>query len=83
MVGRFHQRKLSAPWDAPFTDGENPRVRAVVQRVREAAVSVEGEIVAACGHGVLVLLGIATGDGVSEAEWIAGKVARLRIFENV
>ena len=83
MVGRFHQRELSAPCGAPFTDGENPRVRAVVQRVREAAVSVEGEIVAACGHGVLVLLGIATGDGVSEAEWIAGKVARLRIFENV
>jgi len=51
--------------------------------VREAAVSVEGETVAACGPGLLVLLGIATGDGVSEAERMAGKVARLRIFENV
>jgi D-tyrosyl-tRNA(Tyr) deacylase len=57
-------------------------VRAVVQRVREASVSVEGEVVGACGRGLVVLLGVATGDGDAEAARLAGKVARLRIFEN-
>jgi D-tyrosyl-tRNA(Tyr) deacylase len=57
-------------------------VRAVVQRVREASVHVEGAQVASCGRGLVVLLGVAEGDGDVEAERLAGKVARLRIFEN-
>jgi D-tyrosyl-tRNA(Tyr) deacylase len=57
-------------------------VRAVVQRVSEASVSVEGEVVAACGRGLVVLLGVARLDAYPEAERLAGKVARLRIFEN-
>jgi D-tyrosyl-tRNA(Tyr) deacylase len=57
-------------------------VRAVVQRVREASVSVEGDVTASIGPGVLVLLGVASTDTTAEAEWLAGKVARLRIFEN-
>jgi D-aminoacyl-tRNA deacylase len=57
-------------------------MRAVVQRVREASVSVEGEVVAASGAGVLVLLGVAKDDEPVTAERLAEKVARLRIFEN-
>jgi D-tyrosyl-tRNA(Tyr) deacylase len=57
-------------------------VRAVVQRVREAAVSVEGRRVAEIGPGVCVLLGIADGDGIPDAERLARRVASLRIFEN-
>jgi D-aminoacyl-tRNA deacylase len=57
-------------------------VRAVVQRVSEAAVSVGGESVSAIGAGVVVLLGVASGDTAEDAERMAGKVARLRIFEN-
>ncbi|HSF62328.1 MAG TPA: D-aminoacyl-tRNA deacylase [Gaiellaceae bacterium] len=57
-------------------------MRAVVQRVREASVTVGGEVVAACGVGVLVLLGVAQDDDVDTAVRLAGKVARLRIFEN-
>jgi D-aminoacyl-tRNA deacylase len=57
-------------------------VRAVVQRVLEASVTVHGEIVASCGPGLVVLLGVASGDGAPEAERLAGKIARLRIFEN-
>ncbi|HEU5264782.1 MAG TPA: D-aminoacyl-tRNA deacylase, partial [Gaiellaceae bacterium] len=57
-------------------------MRAVVQRVREASVTVGGEVVAACGVGVLVLLGVARDDDVDTAARLAGKVARLRIFEN-
>jgi D-tyrosyl-tRNA(Tyr) deacylase len=57
-------------------------VRAVVQRVREASVRVGGELVASSGRGLAVLLGVAIGDGEEDAERLAGKVARLRIFEN-
>jgi D-tyrosyl-tRNA(Tyr) deacylase len=78
----FHRPELSAPPSPGFTQDQNPRVRAVLQRVREASVSVDGKLVAACGPGVLVLLGIAVGDGREEAERLAGKIARLRIFED-
>jgi D-aminoacyl-tRNA deacylase len=57
-------------------------VRAVVQRVSGASVSVGGERVCATGVGIVVLLGVATGDTAADAARIAAKVARLRIFEN-
>jgi D-aminoacyl-tRNA deacylase len=57
-------------------------VRAVVQRVRHASVSVEGEVAAQIGAGVVVLLGVAAGDTTGESDRLAGKIARLRIFEN-
>jgi D-tyrosyl-tRNA(Tyr) deacylase len=57
-------------------------VRAVVQRVAEASVSVGGEPVAEIATGVVVLLGIATADTSAAAERLARKVARLRVFEN-
>ncbi len=57
-------------------------MRAVVQRVREAAVRVDGETVGAIGPGLLVLLGVREGDTRAEAEWLAAKVAGLRIFSD-
>jgi D-tyrosyl-tRNA(Tyr) deacylase len=57
-------------------------VRAVVQRVREASVSVEEAVVGKCGRGLVVLLGIASTDGDEEVARLATKIARLRIFEN-
>lgn len=57
-------------------------MRAVVQRVRTASVSVEGEEVASIGAGMLVLLGVARGDGPGEAERIVAKLTKLRIFED-
>ena len=57
-------------------------MRAVVQRVASAQVSVAGEVRGEIGHGLCVLLGVARGDTASDAERLAGKVARLRIFEN-
>jgi D-aminoacyl-tRNA deacylase len=57
-------------------------VRAVVQRVREATVSVGGEAVARIGPGLLVLLGVASEDTEEVAERLATKVAGLRIFGN-
>jgi D-aminoacyl-tRNA deacylase len=58
------------------------RVRALVQRVSEASVSVDGEEIARIGPGLLVLLGLRIGDGVDEADRIAGKLERLRVFED-
>jgi D-tyrosyl-tRNA(Tyr) deacylase len=57
-------------------------VRALVQRVSQAAVSVEGKEVARIGRGLLVLLGVRRGDGTEQADRIAYKLARLRIFED-
>ena len=55
-------------------------MRAVVQRVSEAGVTVGGETVARIGHGLLVLLGVEQGDAPADADWLAAKVAALRIF---
>ncbi len=56
-------------------------MRAVVQRVSEARVTVDGEVVAEIGAGFCVLLGVADGDDEAAADRLAGRVARLRIFE--
>ena len=57
-------------------------MRAVVQRVAEARALVAGEIVGEIGPGLCVLLGVARNDEAPDAERLAGRVARLRIFEN-
>ena len=57
-------------------------MRAVVQRVSSAAVSVHGEVVGSIGSGMLVLLGVRVGDGPDQADRIARKLRALRIFED-
>lgn len=57
-------------------------MRAVVQRVSQARVLVDGDVVGEIGAGLCVLLGVAREDGEDEARRLAGKVSRLRIFEN-
>jgi D-aminoacyl-tRNA deacylase len=57
-------------------------LRAVVQRVAEARVRVDGEVVGEIGPGPCVLLGVGREDDEAAAERLAGRVARLRIFEN-
>ena len=57
-------------------------MRAVVQRVTRASVSVDAVEVGSVAHGLLVLVGVAEGDDVATAERLATKVARLRIFED-
>jgi D-aminoacyl-tRNA deacylase len=57
-------------------------MKAVLQRVSRASVSVEGEAVGAIGAGLCMLLGVARSDGPEEASRLAGKVARLRVFED-
>jgi D-tyrosyl-tRNA(Tyr) deacylase len=57
-------------------------MRAVIQRVSRASVRADGRIVGEIAAGLLVLLGVAAGDENADADGLAGKVARLRIFEN-
>lgn len=55
---------------------------AVIQRVTGASVTVEGNIVGECGKGLAILLGVADGDGEKDAEVLATKISKLRIFED-
>jgi len=57
-------------------------VRAVVQRVTQARVEVDGAVVGAIGRGFLVLLGVANGDTAADAAYLADKTAGLRVFED-
>lgn len=72
-MGRFHHGYIV----------KNQRnVKAVVQRVSRASVRVGEEVAGEIGAGLCVLLGVARGDGPADASRLAGKVARLRIFED-
>ncbi len=55
-------------------------MRTVIQRVRRAAVTVEGEVVGEIDQGLVVLVGVGPGDGDTQAKWLAEKIAVMRIF---
>jgi D-tyrosyl-tRNA(Tyr) deacylase len=57
-------------------------MRAIIQRVSEASVTVEGQIISSIGKGLLILLGVGRGDKEAQAVFLAEKVANLRIFED-
>lgn len=57
-------------------------MRAVIQRVSTASVTVAGEVVGQIEQGLLVLLGVEKGDSETQADWLAEKIAGLRIFED-
>jgi len=57
-------------------------MRALVQRVREARVNVDGKPVGAIGHGLLALVGIAPDDTPADREWLVRKIVQLRIFDD-
>ncbi len=57
-------------------------MRAVIQRVKEASVEVDGKVVGKIGNGILVLLGVGKDDTEEDMKWIADKVVNLRIFQD-
>ena len=57
-------------------------MKAVIQRVTRASVTVEGETVSEIGQGLLILLGIEDGDGQEDIDWLSRKTANLRIFND-
>ena len=58
------------------------KVRAVIQRVKSAAVNVEGRVTGKIGQGLLVLLGVGKGDGEKDIAYMVSKLLDLRIFED-
>lgn len=57
-------------------------MRLVIQRVREASVSIGGELRAAIGPGLMVLVGVEHGDTEADVDWLAAKTAGMRIFDD-
>ncbi|MBN1123257.1 MAG: D-tyrosyl-tRNA(Tyr) deacylase [Anaerolineae bacterium] len=57
-------------------------MRVLLQRVKKASVTVDGEIVGAIDQGFVALVGVGHGDGEDQAQWLAQKVAGLRVFED-
>ena len=58
-------------------------MRAVIQRVSQASVTIGGEVRAAIPHGLVVLLAFEEADTAEDLEWLSGKIARLRVFNDV
>jgi D-aminoacyl-tRNA deacylase len=57
-------------------------MRAVIQRVREASVTIAGTVRGAIEHGLVVLLAVEEADTAEDIEWLSGKIARLRVFND-
>ena len=57
-------------------------MRALVQRVRDASVSVDGQVTGAIGPGLLVLAGVGDGDTPEDRDWLARKIVQMRIFDD-
>ena len=57
-------------------------MRAVIQRVAEAKVSVDGVVKGAIQHGLAVLLAVEEADTAEDIEWLSGKIVRLRVFDD-
>jgi D-tyrosyl-tRNA(Tyr) deacylase len=57
-------------------------MRALIQRVSQASVTVDGQVIGRIGRGFLVLLGVTHDDSRAEADWLARKIAGLRVFED-
>jgi len=60
----------------------SPPMRAVVQRVKACSVEVDGDLVGKIDRGLLILIGVAKEDHTSDADYLSGKIANLRIFED-
>ena len=57
-------------------------MRAVIQRVQHASVTIEGKVKSAIGHGFLILLGVCDEDTSEDAEWLVKKISALRVFDD-
>ncbi len=85
LCQRLFSRSLESPPPIQLHLVTHPEhsMRAVLQRVTEASVTVEGEVIGQIAHGLLVLLGVAAHDTEDDAAQIAKKIAQLRIFNDV
>lgn len=66
----------------PYGNDALSAMRLVIQRVKEASVTVDGKLVSAIGSGLFILVGVENGDTEADAQWLAAKAAGLRIFND-
>jgi D-tyrosyl-tRNA(Tyr) deacylase len=78
-LGNFQRDRPAFIWKKCEQLQSSP-MRALLQRVSSASVTISGETTASIGGGFLVLLGIGGGDDAGDVEWLCGKIARMRIF---
>ncbi|MEY3121010.1 MAG: hypothetical protein RL548_1367, partial [Bacteroidota bacterium] len=57
-------------------------MKVVIQRVNEASVSIDGQVVGAIQKGLMVLLGIETADTMEDVDWLSNKIVQMRIFDD-
>lgn len=57
-------------------------MRVVLQRTSEASVTIDGQVVAQIGRGLMILVGVEGEDGMEDAEWLTGKIVQMRIFSD-
>jgi D-aminoacyl-tRNA deacylase len=57
-------------------------MRTIIQRVSKSSVAIDGSVIASTGHGMLILAGFTDTDTLHDVEWMAGKIIRLRIFDD-
>ena len=67
-------------WQCEQASTSSASMRALIQRSQNASVSIAGEVVGSITHGLVVLLGVEHEDTTEDAEWLAGKIAQMRIF---
>jgi D-aminoacyl-tRNA deacylase len=69
-----------APPNSPIYEFTNPPMRAIIQRVSQASVTIGGEIKSKIGPGLLILLGVEDADSQEDIDWLCKKISQLRIF---
>jgi D-tyrosyl-tRNA(Tyr) deacylase len=57
-------------------------MRAVIQRVTQASVTIDHSVVSSINHGLMVLVGIEDADAIEDIEWLSNKIINLRIFDD-
>ena len=67
-------------WQCELASTSSAAMRALIQRSQNASVSIAGEVVGSITHGLVVLLGVEHEDTTEDTEWLAGKIAQMRIF---
>ncbi len=77
LEGSFRKGKLAIGAGIGF---HGDIMRALIQRSKQASVTIAGEMTACITHGLVVLLGVENDDTVDDAEWLAGKIGQMRIF---
>ena len=80
LQNKFSRKNLHISWEYRIFAEKSKVMRAVIQRVTHASVTIEGQKKAEIEQGYLILLGICDEDSMEDVEWLVKKIANLRVF---